>query len=58
MSYWFQLYKKTLEKYVIKLDNIYNRDKKGVALKQEIKVRLIVLKSNKQSKSSYNSNWE
>jgi hypothetical protein len=58
MSYWFQLYKKTLKEYVIKPDNIYNIDKKEVTLKQEIKVRLIVLKSNKQPKSLYNSNQE
>jgi hypothetical protein len=56
MSYWFQLYKETLEEYVVKLDNIYNMNEKGVALGQGIKVRSIVLKSNKQPKSSHDGN--
>jgi hypothetical protein len=58
MSYWFQLYKETLKEYVVKPDNIYNIDDKGVALRQGIKVRSIVSKSNKQPKSLYNGNRE
>jgi hypothetical protein len=58
MSYWFQLYKETLEEYVVKPDNIYNMDEKGVALGQGMKVRSIVSKSNKQPKSSHDGNRE
>jgi hypothetical protein len=41
--HWFKLYKATVQKYKIKLQNQYNIDKKGVMLSYISKVKVIVL---------------
>jgi hypothetical protein len=54
MSYWFELYQKTINNYNIQPEETYNTDKKGVIIGVIGKQRYIVLKSKKNPKLSQN----
>jgi hypothetical protein len=51
ITYWFQLYKETVDEHNIEPEDTYNMDEKGAAMGLIAKERCIVSKSDKTLKS-------